>query len=51
MALNTFVIACKEHGTDSEILVDKKNCLLYKKNDVCGLSKIFNKLEINDSFL
>ena len=39
MALNTFVIACKEHGTDSEILVDKKNCLLYKKKMFVGFQK------------
>lgn len=50
MALNTFVIACKENGTDSEILVHKDNCLLYKKNDVNKLSNIFNTLEINNSF-
>ncbi len=50
MALNTFVIACKENGTDSEILIHKENCLLYKKNDVNRLSDMLNTLEINNSF-
>ena len=50
MALNTFVIACNEKGVDAEILVNNKNCLLFKKGNIDQLSSILNRVNKSSYF-